>query len=386
MALIEDNQPPSSQTLEQTKSQSYTGKIKTTIQSRIQILAQHLVKLQSFHQRWSYASEVGKNWARSFLFGNQFLPHFLMALLALTVLTINIQEKIEVRAFYEQLVYVDPNDKVLAAESLDPYTGLISDDALLVEKSFQVAGAEDGFVNTVGSVATAITNREEPLPDNSTQTVDYIVREGDTLTGIGWKFEVKLATLKFVNDIENANAPIKPGAKLKVPARGYEVPASQIAKKEKEKQAKQAKLAAAKRTTITRNSARAATSSADYNGGGSGDLRVPLSHNGITRGLGRGHTGIDYRANVGTPIYAASSGKVTLADSSGWNGGYGIQVVLDHGSGVATRYAHLSSIAVGAGQYVNAGDIIAYSGNSGRSTGPHLHFEKIINGRPVNPF
>jgi len=122
-----------------------------------------------------------------------------------------------------------------------------------------------------------------------------------------------------------------------------------------------------------------------YQGTYSGSLIVPISSRGISQYFGYGHSGIDYMANPGTPVMAASSGRVIII-SSGWSGGYGNQVAIDHGGGRVTRYAHLSSFNVYAGQYVAQGRVIAYSGNTGRSSGPHLHFELIVNGRPVSPF
>lgn len=97
---------------------------------------------------------------------------------------------------------------------------------------------------------------------------------------------------------------------------------------------------------------------------------------------GKPHTGIDIGVPIGTPVRAAGSGRVTTA---GWGGGYGNWVVIDHGAGVETIYGHLSSIAVTPGQTVTMGQLIGYSGNTGYSTGPHLHFEIRINGEPVDP-
>jgi murein DD-endopeptidase MepM/ murein hydrolase activator NlpD len=94
------------------------------------------------------------------------------------------------------------------------------------------------------------------------------------------------------------------------------------------------------------------------------------------------HPGIDLHASFGDPIHACRAGVVFAA---GWQGGYGNAVVIDHGGGMATLYAHQSRIAVTIGQHVNAGDVIGYIGSTGFSTGPHLHFEVRINGNPVDP-
>jgi murein DD-endopeptidase MepM/ murein hydrolase activator NlpD len=97
---------------------------------------------------------------------------------------------------------------------------------------------------------------------------------------------------------------------------------------------------------------------------------------------GRMHEGIDIAAGSGTPIAAAASGTVIYA---GWMGGYGNLVVIDHGGGLATAYAHQSSIAVGAGQAVSQGQVIGYVGCTGHCYGSHLHFEVRVNGVAVDP-
>lgn len=94
------------------------------------------------------------------------------------------------------------------------------------------------------------------------------------------------------------------------------------------------------------------------------------------------HTGIDIAVPEGTSVRAAAAGVVTTA---GWDGGFGLLVVIDHGNGYQTYYGHLSKILVGAGERVEAAEVIALSGNTGLSTGPHLHFEVQYNGTSVDP-
>jgi murein DD-endopeptidase MepM/ murein hydrolase activator NlpD len=100
-------------------------------------------------------------------------------------------------------------------------------------------------------------------------------------------------------------------------------------------------------------------------------------------GEGATHTGVDISAQVGTPVKAAADGVIVLAE---WAGAYGRMVVVDHGNGLQTRYAHLSQFGVVPGQEVRRGDVIALSGSSGRTTGPHLHYEVRLQGTPVNPY
>ncbi len=100
-------------------------------------------------------------------------------------------------------------------------------------------------------------------------------------------------------------------------------------------------------------------------------------------GEGAFHSGVDIGSSYGHPIVAPADGVVTLTDTLG---GYGKTIMLFHGNGISTRYGHLSGFAVTAGQHVQRGDVIGYVGESGRSTGPHLHYEVRINDTPVNPY
>ena len=120
--------------------------------------------------------------------------------------------------------------------------------------------------------------------------------------------------------------------------------------------------------------------------------RMPLDHSRTTSNFGqrehpvlggiRQHKGIDLAAPVGTPVYATADGVVARADLFS---SYGLYVQIEHGADLETRYAHMSRLAVAAGEHVHKGDVIGYVGTTGRSTGPHLHYEVRVAGQAVNP-
>ena len=118
----------------------------------------------------------------------------------------------------------------------------------------------------------------------------------------------------------------------------------------------------------------------------------PLGLERVTSGFGlrlhpilgglRQHNGVDLAASIGTPIRATGDGVVVRA---GWSGGYGLLVAINHGDRTETRYGHMSRLAVEPGEHVRKDSIIGYVGSTGRSTGPHLHYEVLVAGKPVNP-
>ena len=108
-----------------------------------------------------------------------------------------------------------------------------------------------------------------------------------------------------------------------------------------------------------------------------GDREDPFS------GEGEIHTGVDISATMGTPVHAAADGVIEAAD---YESGYGKMVVIDHGNGMRTRYAHLSRYDVIPGQEIRAGEVLGYSGATGKVTAPHLHFEVRLHGTAVNPY
>jgi murein DD-endopeptidase MepM/ murein hydrolase activator NlpD len=100
-------------------------------------------------------------------------------------------------------------------------------------------------------------------------------------------------------------------------------------------------------------------------------------------GEGAFHKGVDLTAPRGTPVHVTADGVVLKAQ---WDGGYGKLVVVDHGNGIETYYAHLSQFMVIPGQEVRRGQVVALSGGTGHATGPHLHYEVRLSGIPVNPY
>lgn len=102
----------------------------------------------------------------------------------------------------------------------------------------------------------------------------------------------------------------------------------------------------------------------------------------ILAGEGEFHTGVDIAVSFGTPVHAAADG---IVEKAGWETGYGRLVIISHGSGIETLYAHLSGFAITEGQQVHQGQVIGYVGRTGRTTGPNLHYEVRVHNTPVNP-
>lgn len=130
----------------------------------------------------------------------------------------------------------------------------------------------------------------------------------------------------------------------------------------------------------------------NVSGAFAGHLSTPLPQGILTSQFGalraqggggtRAHAGVDLAAPQGSPVLATLDGRVSVAN---WAGSYGLLVILEHPSGRQTRYAHLSSIAVAPGQTVRQGQVLGRVGSTGRSTGPHLHYEMRQDGRPIDP-
>jgi murein DD-endopeptidase MepM/ murein hydrolase activator NlpD len=223
----------------------------------------------------------------------------------------------------------------------------------------------------------------------------HTVESGETLWDIAHKHSLNIDSLIGANNISNMNS-IKPGQEFKVlPIKGilYRVSPGEslgsIASKfkiKKETIMKDNNLDNPSNLKIDQELIlRGAKPEFSYRDRLDQKFMYPINTR-ITSYYGprwgRIHEGIDFAAPMGSPIKAVSSGRVVY---SGWANGYGYVVIVEHQKGLRTLYAHNSKLLVRVGESVGRGEVISRSGNTGNSTGPHLHFEVQVNGRPENP-
>ncbi len=263
---------------------------------------------------------------------------------------------------------------------------------------------------------------EIPAPTRS-ENVDYFVQAGDTLSGIAEKFDITVNTILWANNL-TWNSTIKPGAKLVIlPSSGidYEIQKgdnlSAVAKKyqaDLEKiiaynnlsgvsdikagdlifipeGIKPTKVVSSYKAPTVASKPKASTPTNVYSDedlppasdlSANTKLLWPVLSHRITQYFSWRHTGLDVGDKVGNPIYASEDGKV---ERSGWSTGYGYNVIINHGNGLETLYAHASKLLVKDGETVSRGQVIALIGSTGWSTGPHLHMEVRVNGVRKNP-
>lgn len=195
----------------------------------------------------------------------------------------------------------------------------------------------------------------------------HTVKKGDTLAKIAQKYDIELEKILSCNTLGNS---LSVGQKIVIPG----------AKKITE-------TVAVRRPTNTNYTGISVIKNLIKNPGvkvSGNKMTWPTVGARITQYFSWRHNGVDIANKVGTPIYAADSGTVVIAQG-GYNGGYGNTIVIDHGGGKKTRYGHASKLFVRVGDEVEKGENIAAMGSTGRSTGPHLHFEVLINGVRYNP-
>lgn len=322
---------------------------------------------------------------------------------------------------FEQIVETEEKINTLenssATSTPTTTTGSIFDSTLtrntqIISKPIE---GDDMMLSRENSIlADALTKISSPetesVPKPREETIQYTVTGGDTISSIAKQFGVSINTILWENKLSGLSI-IRPGDQLTVlPTSGVghtvakNETLSSIAKKysaeidellaynklvsDKQLQIGQKLIvpggSIAPPTRSVRSVTSVFTSSSSV---GSPTSRIggfiwPTVSKRITQYYHWRHHAIDVGSKSGLPIYASMAGVVTKA---GWSTGYGYNVVVSHGGGKKTLYAHMSKIYVKKGQEVNQGLPIGAIGNTGWSTGPHLHFEIIINGRKVNP-
>lgn len=197
--------------------------------------------------------------------------------------------------------------------------------------------------------------------------VKHTVKSGDTLGAISNTYDVDQATILSYNGLSSSDI-LSIGDELLIPGG--------------EKQATTRSTSSAISQLFTAPTTSTAPTSVSSSTAGAGYMVWPSDLRVITQYYGWRHTGLDIDCYYDNYNYAADDGYVTY---SGWNGGYGYAVDIDHGNGIITRYGHHAALYVSSGQYVSAGQAIGLCGTTGTSTGTHLHFEVIVNGARKNP-
>ena len=312
--------------------------------------------------------------------------------------------------FLEEDIYEEIEEGPLP-ENISPKSYL-ADEALTEDNIIEsVKEGINTLVTTTSDEATLISPEitdPEVVVKNRDKIIDYVVQVGDTLSTIAQKFGLYTNTILWENNL-SLYSTIKPGQTLKIlPLNGlsYKIAKndtlSKIAKTyqaDVNKIIEFNKLASATdiqigQTIIIPNGKKVVVYTATtkttsikdvFTPAPTSDSKLlwPTNSRRITQYYGWRHSGLDIGNKTGQPIYASESGSI---EKAGWNnGGYGYYVIINHGGGIQTLYAHLSKIYVTLGQNVGRGHVIGAIGSTGRSTGPHLHYEVRVNNIRVNP-
>jgi murein DD-endopeptidase MepM/ murein hydrolase activator NlpD len=265
---------------------------------------------------------------------------------------------------------LDSDSLVFEAQQINEAYLIQSSTPTLIEYIIKANDTVEAIASTYGLKETTITvsngitkdsvlKESEKLKFPSIDGIAYRIKSGETLWDISFLYKIDFDELVEVNKLTSPEK-LKLDQIIIIPgAEGIKSPATY---------------------TVKKSTASSAPSSSLSRGGVWPALGTVTSKFG--QRWGRDHDGIDIAAAIGTNVRAFMGGKVSF---SGWQDGYGNLVIIDHGNGLKTYYGHNSKLLVKVGQTVDTSAIIAKSGNTGRSTGPHIHFEVRKNGNPVNP-
>ncbi len=267
--------------------------------------------------------------------------------------------------------------------SSEPTTGISNRQGLVnytVQNGDVIGGIATKFGVSVNTIlwANNLTARSYIRPGDVLKIppgtgVMYVVKKGDTLGKIARQYDVETDEIALANNISKNGSNLTVGKSIFVPG-GQPISSapltSRVIVRETGTIGKELEKVAAPPPSITAPA-------------GSGYIWPTMDHR-INQYFGIRHTGVDIAGKIGNSNYAAKAGKV-IKSQCGWNGGYGCYIILDHGGGVTTLYGHNSKLLVSVGETVEQGQVIGLLGSTGRSTGPHLHFEVRVGGARVNP-
>lgn len=296
---------------------------------------------------------------------------------------------------------------VLHDESLPLLQAALNPDPSPVDEAQILTSGGSALLPTGGFDGAAAVYRENAQSGGKISV--YEVREGDTLSGIASMFDVSVNTIVWANDLKSKTInpgmrllilpvdglkyTVKNGGTIRDVAKKFDTDADEIAAynglaidapltKGQQLIIPGATIAAPKASPSSSSHAHI-TAPTRIAPTVSGYFANPVPDSRVTQGI-HGYNGIDFGSACGTPVYASAPGIVYVAKAGGtWNGGYGNYVVIAHPNGTQTLYAHLSSVAATMGASVDQGELVGAIGNTGRSTGCHLHFE--VRGA-ANPF
>jgi LysM repeat protein len=372
---------------------------------------------------------------------NQRLVHFLVITMTMLLIFVNLNTRANANASG----FIDRAHHTILAELVtSELGGFIEDEELIVETldpSAIAAGTQQSYLDNLSSVRSQpkVSIKDELRNDDyivaanidgsivhpnivstkiteqdRTETISYTILSGDTISVIAEKFGISVSTILWENDLSSYSI-IRPGDSVNIlPRTGishtvikndtissivkkYDIKENEllelnkIAKGDNLKVGQKLFVPGGKKTiykapvpktytgfTAIKNIV--STPSSQVVSGNK--MAWPTSATIITQYYSWRHHGLDIAQRGTVPIYAADSGTV---ESAGWGKGYGYNILIDHGGGKKTRYAHMSKFYISKGDKVSKGQTIGLMGNTGWSTGQHLHFEVIINGKKYNP-
>jgi murein DD-endopeptidase MepM/ murein hydrolase activator NlpD len=281
--------------------------------------------------------------------------------------TLNVYASSETSTAIEQ---IDNETLLLDAQQMAEAFEIQINQPRLIEYVAKASDTVETIANTYEVKLTTITvpngiNKDTVLTQGqklifpSIDGIVYKIKDGETLWDLASIYEIDFDDLLYINNLTSPDK-LKLGQQIILP--GVEAIKLQNPSEPKKVAAKTASSASLSRGIWP----------------ASGSVTSKFGQR-----WGKEHNGIDIGASTGTNVKAFMAGKVTY---SGWESGYGNLVIINHGNGLQTYYAHNSKLLVKIGQSVDSGSIIAKSGNTGNSTGPHIHFEVRKNGTPVNPY